>query len=159
MSENNYRKKKFVNPHKKQNQELAETLAKRVVQLREGRNMTVLDLARATRFSVNRIDEIESGIELALSVPDRSVLARALGVLPAVLREVELDYDVLQSRPQKPKVDLEELAERVLAGEVNLECPKCGQILRTAIETALDFEGRPTEFARAYCPVCPFAIR
>ena len=148
-----------MNWEKRHRPRLAETLAKRVAQLREGRNMTVLDLARVTRFSVKRIEEIESGIELALSVADRSVLARALGVQPAILREVELDYDVFQPRPPKPKVDLEELAERVLAGEVHIECPKCGEILRTSIESALDFEGRPTEFARAYCPVCPFAIR
>lgn len=122
--------------------------------------MTIVDLAKATRFSITRIEAIESGQEVWLSVTDRSVLARGLGVQPEVLKEVEFcPSDLRQSSFEIPVNDYDELAERILAGELNIECPKCGKLLKTAIENALDFEGQATQYARAYCPVCPFALR
>jgi len=138
---------------------LEETLSRRVRQLRENRNMTVLDLAKNCRFTTKRIDDIESGIEIWLSFADRSILARALGVAPAILKEVEACPSDIESESQASLIDLEALADSVLKGEKNLTCPKCGAVLKTSIENALDFDGHPTQFARAYCPVCPFAIR
>lgn len=137
--------------------ELADTLSRRVSQLRIMRNMTVFDLAKACRFPLERIEGIESGLEIWLSVTDRTILARALGVLPALLKEVECnpeDFAEMQSSS-----NLDELAERVLQGETGLSCPNCGTVLKTSVERALDFEGNPTSFARAYCPSCPFALR
>lgn len=138
--------------------ELAETLSRRVSQLRIMKNLTVLDLAKACRFSIERIEGIESGLEIWLSVTDRTILARALGVLPAVLKEVECNPADLTER-RLPGCDLDELAGRVLKGEKDLSCPNCGTKLKCSIERALDFEGLPTSFARAYCPSCPFALR
>ena len=139
--------------------ELAGTLSRRVSQLRESRNLTIIDLARSCRFPVKRIEEIESGIEVWLSVTDRSILSRALGVQPAVLKEVEAGPEDIQiSSYGQPENDTDFLAKEVLARLPNLACPRCGAILITSIESALDFEGLPTHFARAYCPVCPFAL-
>lgn len=142
--------------------ELAETLALRVSRLREARNLTVRDLARLCHFTIRRIEEIEGGIEVWLSITDRSILARALGVQSETLREVEASPDDLKkdrATTAAEQADLDRIADRVLAGEKNIACPRCGAILITAVENALDFEGQPTKFARAYCPVCPFAIR
>src|SRR5262249_19088297 len=68
---------------------LADTLAQRVGQLREFRNMTVRDLAKASRFDVRRLEEIESGMETWFSSTERQLLAKALSVEPALLLEVE----------------------------------------------------------------------
>ena len=69
--------------------ELAPTLAQRIAQLRDLRNMTQMDVARRTRFSLQRIEDIESGIETWLSATDRQLLAKALCVEPVLLQEVE----------------------------------------------------------------------
>jgi transcriptional regulator with XRE-family HTH domain len=139
--------------------DLACTLAIRVSQLRERRNLTVADVARLSRFSIKRVEEIEAGIEVWLSVTDRAILARVLGVQPSCLEEAEAcPSDLSPAAAGAPRTDFDDLARRVLKGEVNLACPKCGTILKTAIENALDFEGEPTRFARAYCPACPFAL-
>lgn len=146
--------------NKKGEIELARTLAQRVMQLRQMKNMTVLDLAKACRWEIRRIEDIEAGLEVWLSVHDRNVLARGLKQVPAILAEVEATPDEMFADADKRKgIDLEELAARVLAGEANLPCPRCGKILKSQIETASDYEGKPIHFARAYCPVCPFALR
>ena len=49
---------------------LAETLSQRVAQLRELRNMTVRDLARASRFGLKRVEDIESGMETWFSATE-----------------------------------------------------------------------------------------
>lgn len=150
-----------VKERKKSEAELADTLSRRVNKLREMRNMTVLDLAKSCRFTVSRIEAIESGLEIWLSFTDRTILARALGVMPAFLKEVESSPAELPEGEEYKQAseELENLAELVLAGKENLSCPKCMAILKTGIESALDFEGNPTRFARAYCPVCPFVLR
>lgn len=142
---------------------LAATLAQRVGQLRERRNMTRLDLSRATHIPIKRIEALESGEEIWLSFADRAALARALGVLPACLKEVEkipphLAFEQ-QAEAKKEKIDLYELAEDVLAGKTGLLCPDCKTPLKTSIENAWDIEERLCKIARAYCPLCPFTLR
>ena len=146
---------------KKYEIELAPTLAQRVQQLRAMYNMTVLDLAKATRFPVERIEAIESGVEIWLSVTDRAILARALRQVPAVLREVESSPEELWPgrKGANREQEIDELAERILAGETKLPCPDCGEALKTTVEQAYDFEGNPEQYAHAYCSVCPFALR
>ncbi|MBX9568437.1 MAG: helix-turn-helix domain-containing protein [Candidatus Obscuribacterales bacterium] len=139
------------------------SLSSRVALLRELRNLTVLDLAKRSRFPIKRIESIESGEETWLSVTDRQVLARALGVEPAVLKEVEnspADYPGVFEKQEGPqKVDTDSMAEEILNGYTNIACPRCSTTLKTSVEFAYDIEGNPTKFARAYCPQCPFALR
>lgn len=145
----------------KRDQPLAETLARRVAQLRDMHNMTVLDLAKACRFPVARIEAIEGGLEVCLSVYDRQVLAKALKVIPAVLLEVEaLPEHVRRMRNfiQQNKPNIDDLTDRILDGETNVPCPKCGTTLTSSIETALDYEDRPVSIAKAYCKECLFRI-
>ena len=145
------------------NLELANSLSSRVALLREFRNMTVRDLAKRSHFTIRRIEGIESGEENWLSVSDRQILARALGVEPRVLKDVELSPDdypgVYSNTVQPPPVDTDVMAENILKGYTDIKCPRCGTELKTSIEQALDVEGRPTNYARAYCPKCPFSLR
>ncbi len=127
--------------------------------MRDLRNLTVLDLSRTTRMSVKRIEALESGQELWLSIRDRTILARALGVQPSVIQEVETCPSAMSDERKQSIKAIDEIADRILAGEVQISCPQCGSILKVSVEDALDFEGRPTQFPRGYCPVCPFSLR
>src|SRR5947208_2102618 len=84
---------------------LAPTLARRIVQVREFRNMTVLDLALLANFSIKRVEELESGLETWLSSTDRQRLAKALSVEPSVLKEVEQRYSEIAPLPESHMLD------------------------------------------------------
>ena len=138
------------------NIELAPTLARRVRQLREWRNLTCRDLARLARFSINRIDDIESGIETWLSSCDRQMLCKGLGVEPFLLKEVEIRS--VSDEFGKSGINYAELIQNILNGCSCLNCPDCGSELVACIQDALDLEGNPTQFAKAYCSKCPFVL-
>jgi transcriptional regulator with XRE-family HTH domain len=128
-----------------------------VLLLREYRNMTVLDVSRLSRFSLQRIEDIESGIETWLSATDRQILAKALSVEPSVLKEVE-------SRPVDPEApDVNrthrELETAIIQGARDLPCPQCGQPLRCSVQDGYDFDGLPIRFAKAFCSRCPYVFR
>jgi transcriptional regulator with XRE-family HTH domain len=139
------------------NLQLAPTLAQRVLQLRELRNMTVKDLAKYCRFSAKRIEDIEAGLETWLSTSDRQLLAKALVVEPIVIQEVE-------TRPQlgdslEKELRLREIEQLVLEGRRDLECPDCGHTLKCSVQDAYDLEGNAIQFAKAFCVQCPFILR
>jgi transcriptional regulator with XRE-family HTH domain len=136
---------------------LEQTLARRVGQLREFRNLTVRDLARLSRLTIQRIEDIEAGLETWLSSTDRQKLAGALSVEPRLIQESE-------SRPSLDisgtRHDIEaRIAESVLDGARELECPQCGGVLRCSIQDAYDLHGNPTQFAKAFCLKCPFVLK
>lgn len=135
---------------------LAPTLARRLQQLRDFRNMTVRDLGKISRLGLQRVEDIEAGMETWLSVTDRQTLAKALAVEPVLLQEVE-------ARPPADETDLLDestrIASEILHGVRELQCPNCGGTLRCGVQEALDIEGRPTMFAKAYCMKCPFVLK
>ena len=139
---------------------LADTLAQRVAQLREFRNMTVRDLAKASRFDVRRLEEIESGMETWFSPTERQLLAKALAVEPAVLQEVER-----RSKPGSDQQielgdeDMIRINKAILSGARDLECPNCGGNLKCSVQEGLDINEQPIEFAKAFCLKCPFVLR
>lgn len=138
--------------------DLAPTLAQRVFQIREMRNLTVRDLAQMSRFSVSRVEDIESGIETWLSASDRQLLARALGIEPVLLQEVEAKRLESASEDDKIKIQME-LAEKIMMGSRDLSCPNCGGTLKCSVEHGLDLDGKMEEFAKAFCLKCPFVLR
>jgi transcriptional regulator with XRE-family HTH domain len=135
----------------------SKTLARRVFELREFRNMTVRDLAKASRFSVQRVEDIESGLETWLSSSDRQLLAKALNVEPQLLQEVETRSG-LQPTTEDVRTN-EQLVEAILQGVRDLQCPNCGGTLKCSVQEALDIEGNPTQFAKAFCVNCPFVLK
>lgn len=138
--------------------QLAPTLARRVLQLREFRNLTVVDLARLCRFTPERIEDIESGLETWFSATDRQILAKALSVEPAMLQEVEQravkkeDADNLESL-------MRELEAAILGGARDLACPRCSYTLKCSVQDGYDLEGMPMQLAKAFCTRCPFVLR
>lgn len=135
---------------------LGQTLAQRVKQLREHRNMTVKDLARWSRFSMNRIEDIESGIETWLSSSDRQLLCKALVVEPFLLEEVEVRSSSIDSKALE--IARYDLAQFILRGDCDLKCPLCGGSLRCSIQDAFDLEGNPVRLPKAFCISCPFVL-
>lgn len=135
---------------------LAPTLAQRVQQLREYRNLTVKDLAKASRLGLRRIEDIEGGLETWLSSTNRQMLAKALAVEPYVIQEAE-------SRPPAEEgVLMDEqnrIAAAILRGSRDLECPNCGTSLHCSVQDAFDIEGKPIRFAKAFCPKCTFVLK
>lgn len=138
--------------------QLAPTLAQRVRQLRELRNLTVKDLGRATKFGVPRIEDIESGIETWLSTTDRQILAKALVVEPTIIQSVEkrtnteVEEEFLQTVSKN-------ITESILNGARDLECPRCGGTLKCSVQQGIDLEDNPIYFAKAFCVKCPFVLR
>lgn len=136
---------------------LAPTLAQRVQQLRDFRNLTVKDLAKLSRFSTVRIEEIEAGLESWLSASDRQLLAKALSVEPAILLEVETRPGLGDSHEKQALAQY--LSRAILEGARDLQCPNCGHTLRCSIQEGFDIEGQPIRFPKAFCTKCPFVLR
>ena len=137
--------------------QLAPTLARRVNQLREFRNLTVKDLAKYARFTVQRVEDIEAGLETWLSSTDRQKLASALSVEPRLLIEVE-SRPSLDASSTRESVEMH-MARSILDGARDLECPQCGGILKCSVQDAFDLDGNPTQFAKAFCLKCPYVLK
>lgn len=138
---------------------LEATLARRVAQLREMRNLTRLDLAERSYFPLERLEDIEAGIETWLSASDRQKLARALVVDPITLQEVEVRRALDKEDTVQYAAILREISDSVLTGARELTCPQCGNTLRCRVQEGLDIDGQPIYFAKAYCLKCPFTLK
>ncbi len=143
--------------------DLAKTVAQRVKQVRDLRNLTVRDLARSTKFSIRRLEDIESGLETWFSATDRQILAKALTIEPALIEEVEVrgdDYGSDKDHPMDvPEAVKRDLSQSILGGIESLSCPLCGNSLRCTIQQGFDLDGQPVKLAKAYCQKCPFILR
>lgn len=136
---------------------LATTLASRLQQIREYRNMTRLDVSHASRFSNQRVDDLESGLETWLSATDRQILAKCLGVEPGILQEVEYRPNLPQNEGRRKEV-VDQLVEAILNGADEMECPDCGHILKCSIQSGFDLDDREIFFPKAFCLKCPFIL-
>lgn len=136
---------------------LEPTLARRVTQLREARNLTMLDLCEISKLKLKRIEDIEGGLETWLSTTDRQLLGRALGVEPYMLQEVETGHsgtgDELRASVQQS------IVEQIIEGYRDLQCPSCGGLLRCSVQEAMEIDGRHAEFAKAFCIKCPWVLK
>ncbi len=141
-------------------QELEAPLCRRLVQLREMRNLTRRDLAKRTNFTEERIVDLETGLETWLSAADRQMLARALAVDPPVLQEVE-DRPRLEptNDPKSYQTVLNEITVAILGGMRELACPQCGHTMRCRVQEGLDIDEQPIYFAKAFCEKCPFTLK
>lgn len=140
--------------------ELKPTLAGRVNQIREFRNLTIRDLAKDTRFTASRIEDIESGLETWLSSSDRQILATALRIDPQILKEVE--SRAIEEEPTVTEVSrevLEDLADAILHGEREIKCPRCKTTMVCSVQEGIDLEENQIYLPMAYCPQCPFVLK
>ena len=142
-------------------EQLGATLAQRVVRLREIRNMTQKDIVKSSpRFTLERVQDIESGVETWLSSSDRQLLARALVVDPVILQEVETRPRYSAESDAAMMLSKEaDITESILMGARELECPRCGNILRCRVQEGLDMDGQPVYLAKAFCQKCPYGLK
>ncbi len=136
---------------------LAATLAQRLQQIRHLRNMTVKDVAKASHFSQQRIEDLECGLETWLSTTDRQLLAKALVVEPALLEEVEVK--TFEADDVTRQIRNFELTQAILAGARDRDCPDCGKNLRCSVQEGIDLDGQVVHFAKAYCLRCPYVLK
>ncbi|CAN5490242.1 hypothetical protein BH11CYA1_BH11CYA1_23160 [soil metagenome] len=140
--------------------ELPKSLARRIAELRERKNLTVRDLAQDSRFTKERIEDIESGLETWLSSTDRQLLARALAVDPYIIQEAETRPRLEESDdPVAYAAILADLSDSILKGVKEHECPQCGNTLRCRVQEGLDIEELPVFIAKAFCQKCPFILK
>ncbi len=140
--------------------DLGTTLAQRISKLRDYRNLTVKDLAKFSRFAVERIEDLEAGLETWLSASDRQRLAKALYIEANLLQEVEMRA-VLSSTKESSEYTVDrirEIAHSIINGARDLECPECGGNLKCSIQQGLDLENNEILLARAFCSKCPFVL-
>ncbi|MCW5822030.1 MAG: helix-turn-helix domain-containing protein [Cyanobacteria bacterium TGS_CYA1] len=136
---------------------LAPTLAGRLQQIREYRDISREDLSQAVRFTTQRIDDLESGLETWLSATDRQVLAKALGVEPKILQEVEHKPNLPQNAGRRKEV-IEDMVTAIFNGANELECPDCGNIAQCSLRTGFDLNDKEIFFPKAFCLKCPFVL-
>ncbi len=136
---------------------LGDTLAGRLQQIREYREISREDLSHAVRFPLARIDDLESGLETWLSAADRQVLAKALGVEPKLLQEVEHKPNLPQNAGRRKEV-VEDMVIAILNGANELECPDCGNIAQCSIQSGFDLDDKEIFFPKAFCLKCPFVL-
>jgi hypothetical protein len=135
------------------------TLARRLTFIREWRGMSVGAVARDSHFSVERINDIETGMETWLSSSDRQLLALALKVDAAILQEVETRARLeAAADPVRFEAIVADIRDSILSGLKEIDCPQCGNTMRCRVQEGLDMEGQPTYRAKAFCVKCPFVI-
>jgi transcriptional regulator with XRE-family HTH domain len=140
---------------------LEPTLARRISQLREFKNMTVQDLASTCRFTVARVEDLEAGLETWLSATDRQSLASALSIEPVYLQEVECRAStnkIKESAAYNQQI-IDQITDAIFAGVRDLECPDCGSTLSCSTQEGFDIEGYRVALAKAFCIKCPFILR
>ena len=134
---------------------LMENLAEFIQQKRESRGLSVSGLAELSGIQQGIIEDIESGRELFLSVPQRQKLARVLKCSPKEIRRYEREYEF----EVIPDTVLEDLKAEILNKKTGLKCPVCGEPLITRIAEMYDLDDIKVLKPKAHCVKCVFQIK
>lgn len=130
------------------------TLAQFVQTRRDELGMSPSGLANKCSLELTIIEDIESGRELFLPVTIRQILAKGLRVNPSEIKKLEKRFDT-----DFVSLDvIEDMKERILAGEEDLLCPKCGSPLVTRIAKMYDLEDNLMLHPKAHCSKCVFQV-
>lgn len=131
-----------------------QTLAQFIQQKRDNLGLSPSGLARKSNVRLDVIEDIEAGKELFLPVTIRQNLAKALKCSPEEIKILEKSF--LEEAVSKEVIDV--LKQRILNGEVELICPKCGNDLVVRIEKMYDLENNLVLEPKGYCSKCVFQI-
>lgn len=132
-----------------------ETLAEFIQKRREKAGLSIIGLADKTNIKLEFLEDIESGKELFLSVPQRQQLARVLKCSPKELKQYERSYEFQIVSDET----IDDLKRRILNHETNLKCPMCGEPLITRIAKMYDLEDNLVLQPKAHCVKCVFQIK
>ena len=131
------------------------TLAEFIQQKRENLGLSAIGLAKKANLDLAFLEDLESGRELFLSVPQRQKLARILKCSPEELKNLEKSFEF-----QVISDDIiDTIKQKILNNEKNLKCPMCGEPLITRIAKMYDIEDNLILQPKAHCVKCVFQIK
>lgn len=131
------------------------TLAQFVQQKREKLGLSASGLAKKSNLELILIEKIESGQELFLPTTIRQNLAKGLKCSLNELKELEKNFE----NEFISEEIIYDLKQKILTGEKNLICPKCGFELITRIAKMYDLEDNLMLHPKARCSKCVFQIK
>lgn len=131
------------------------SLAQFIQQKRESLGLSASGLAKKCNIELSLIEQIEAGQELFLSTTIRQNLAKGLKCFTNELKELEKDFE---NKFINEEI-IEDLKEKILAGEKDLICPKCGSLLITRIAKMNDLDDNLMLHPKARCSKCVFQIK
>lgn len=131
------------------------TLAQFIQQKREKLGLTPFGLSQKSHVNQDMIEKIEAGEELFLPVTIRQNLAKILKCSPKEIKALEKTFD---SHFVESSV-VDDIKQRILNGEENIKCPKCGNVLVTRIAKMYDLEDNLMLHPKATCSKCVFQIK
>ena len=131
------------------------SLAQFVQQNREKLGLSTSGLAKKCHIDLKMLESIESGQELFLPTTIRQNLAKGLKCSAAEIKELEKDIETKLTSD----FTIQKLKEKILNGEENLLCPRCGSILITRIAQMYDLEDNLMLHPKARCSKCVFQIK
>lgn len=131
------------------------SLAQFVQTKRDRLGLSPSGLAKRCHLDLDLIERIESGQELFLPTTFRQNLAKGLKCNPAEIKELEMKFNSEFVSEEK----VSHMKERILAGDDEILCPKCGSPLVTRIAKMYDLEDNLMLHPKARCSKCVFQIK
>ena len=130
-------------------------MAQFVQEKREKLGLSTGGLAKKCHLELAMLEEIEAGKELFLPTTVRQNLAKGLKCSTDEIKELEITFD---NKFANESV-IEILKDKILAGQVDLLCPKCGSLLITRIAKMYDLEDNLMLHPKARCSKCVFQLK
>lgn len=131
------------------------SLAQFVQEKRENLGLSTGGLAKKCHLELSLVEKIESGEELFLPTTVRQSLAKGLKCSLDDIKKLEKDFE----NKFADEGVIEALKEKILNGQKDLVCPKCGSLLVVRIAQMYDLEDNLMLHPKARCSKCPFQIK
>lgn len=138
---------------------LPETLARRIQFLREQLGITQEELSKRTSLELEIIRDIESGVELFLSIVVRQKLATVLKTTPAVIKSVEYQPKVQLTSAQMEKEKSKLIEYIIIDPDACHTCLQCGEPLVVRLFERRDLENNLLVDVKAHCCKCLFRLQ
>lgn len=134
---------------------MEKSLAQFVQQKRDALGLSPSGLAKRCHLALDLIERIEAGEELFLPTTIRQNLAKGLKCSLDEIKELEKDFETKFSADYV----IAGLKDKILNGEKELICPKCGSLLVVRIAKMYDLEDNLMLHPKASCSKCVFQIK
>jgi len=151
----------------KPNLVLPDTLAQRILYLREAQDLTQRQLAAKAIVQLSLIEDLEAGLELFLAPSVRLKIARALRVKPDVIEEVEKKINPLQPHVEEADATTSEeqmiWRSKALLKEIQMNpnkdyhCPYCNSALIIREFERRDLDDTLLKAYKIQCSQCLFS--
>lgn len=134
---------------------MEKSLAQFVQQKRDALGLSPSGLAKRCHLDLALVESIEAGEELFLPTTIRQNLAKGLKCSLDEIKELEKDFETKFSADYV----IAGLKDKILNGEKELICPKCGSLLVVRIAQMYDLEDNLMLHPKARCSKCVFQIK